>query len=188
MSMFANLAQSIPNFEKNVVIKRQTNPELYDKLNKTFPPPAYLCIDKNDLKYYLSNQEYIKLLHDFTIQNELLNTVKILNEQIKNELSAANIQVQELFEYSKSEVPYKYFGLVGNFKFTREWRYWCIDCIYGDVPKDLARKIYNDPIGRQFIRTNGYASNIDPDQQKQVTGYHIDTHEALSRFVELVSH
>lgn len=44
-------------------------------------------------------------------------------------------------------------GRLGQFRFRRAWYYWVVD---GDVPLDVARELYADPIGATDIRVAGH--------------------------------
>ncbi len=87
------------------------------------------------------------------------------DNQIRDELSQAGIQVLELGSRLKSEVPTSVIGvLVGNgsisFKFTRAWSYWIVS---GDVPLNVAEELYADPIGHQYVRVAGHAGCPPPE-------------------------
>lgn len=71
-----------------------------------------------------------------------------------------------------------------NYNFQRAWGYWIVT---GETDKKIAQIIYNDPIGKLFIRTNGWCTNMDPNNVDKVNCYHIDTKVALKRFIEIIN-
>ena len=89
----------------------------------------------------------------------------------------------------KSEVPYHIIGNLGDgkFIFKRAWYYWMVR---GNVPLKIAKKLYEDPIGRRDVRVAGHCGCPPPkgwtktiNGKKCVTSYHIDSQAGLNLFV-----
>jgi hypothetical protein len=110
----------------------------------------------------------------------------VADHEIRRELTRTGIPILELTERSKGEVPFSIIGQLGRFTFERAWVYWMVE---GEVPLDVARIIYEDPVGRTDIRADGHAGRLDPVEVAHQTGtglvvarYHIDTELGLDRF------
>jgi hypothetical protein len=111
------------------------------------------------------------------------------DEYIKAELLMADIPgVLEPHEYS--EVPYSYIGYLNGFNFRRAWTYWVVS---GPVPLDIAKKLYEDPEGKQSVRVAGHCGCPPPEEwaktigdKKYVTTYHIDTLNGLKLLADAV--
>lgn len=78
-----------------------------------------------------------------------------------------------------SEVPTRVTGALGPFTFERLWYYYAAR---GSVPLAVARELYDHPIGRRYVRVDGYAGNREPSGRIDV--YHIDSQDGLNLFVE----
>ena len=76
------------------------------------------------------------------------------------ELTAAGINVVEVDKpYGEPQTWVK--GRLGNIEFSRAWRYWIAK---GRVPLDVARRIYEHPIGRKDVRVAGHCGCPPPDE------------------------
>lgn len=93
---------------------------------------------------------------------------------------------------SKSEVPYHIIGNIGDgkFIFKRAWYYWMIS---GNVPLKIAKKLYENPIGKRDVRVYGHCGCPPPKKwttringKRCVTSYHIDSQLGLNLFAETV--
>ena len=109
------------------------------------------------------------------------------------------IVVKNLEDYihkyrSNSEVPYHIIGNLGDgqFIFKRAWYYWIVR---GNVPLKIAKKLYEDPIGKEDVRVNGNCGCPPPKGRsvnkgkgigKVITTYHIDSQEGLNLFVRVL--
>jgi hypothetical protein len=71
--------------------------------------------------------------------------------QIRHELERAMIPVV-IVELGRTEVPFTLTGRLGEFRFTRGWRYWVVR---GPVPLGVAVTLYADPVGKTDIRVGG---------------------------------
>lgn len=104
---------------------------------------------------------------------------------VKAELKMAGIK--KIPYKSKGEVPTKYAGTLGKFKFWRAWRYWVVE---GPVPLDIAIKMYDDPEGQKSVRVAGHCGCPHPTEwaysQNTVEFYHIDTLQGLQLFTRSV--
>ena len=103
-----------------------------------------------------------------------------------NELTKAGIDVIRSGLSKYSEVPTVYTGRLGAFTFERAWYYWIAR---GPMPLDMARRIYNDPIGAQDVRVAGHCGCPPPDEWALhgfVDLYHIDSAEGLRLFADVV--
>lgn len=181
---FHSLAYT-PRNPNHVYIDPKRSPAIFTRLNRSFPPPSYIVGKQEDLSMFLQPSEIKEVLsyqQDVIVREDI--KLQQVQDSIKSELEKAGVEVRPLATVSKGEVPAMYYGQYEGFKFTRGWRYWCVD---GNVPMELAEKIYTDPIGNKVIRTEGYAGNADPKKFEKITGYHIDTQEGLNRFIDLVS-
>ena len=84
--------------------------------------------------------------------------------------------------HCKSEVYFHIMGKLDEFTFTRAWYYYMVD---GSVPIEIAKKIYENPIGKKDVRAYGHCGCIEP-KGKSVNSYHIDSQEGLNLFVEMI--
>ena len=191
-----NLAISYPKkeleSEEYLFISKEN--ELHKKLNRHFPPPKYIMttcrflVEQNVESYEIKElyEEKPKVVEFYE------QAIKDLDTTVVAELQEAGIFCSTQVDRVKGEVPAKYIGYLflgldkPRFSFERAWRYWMVD-IDPSIDIELAEIIYKDPIGNEYIRTNGYAGNTDPKDEKSVKSYHIDTQEALNQFVKLVS-
>jgi hypothetical protein len=104
-----------------------------------------------------------------------------VDREIQAELLIAGIAPEEIEVRNDGEVPYKFIGRFGRYRFIRAWSYWVV---VGETKLDLAEKIYADPVGLEVIRTDGCAGNKPPEGDQRT--YHIDSLLGLKRFIELV--
>jgi hypothetical protein len=156
---------------------------LFDKYNRHpvhIPPPSLIYVKRSEIEPRGGHMERLtekksKILKDIFVY---------IDSKVVEELRNAGIEIEKVERLFDKEVPTQYVGHLGQYSFIRGWIYWIV---IGDTNKDLAMKIYNDPVGRKVIRTNGFAGNISPEDQYKVDSYHIDTSDGLKRFVELVS-
>ncbi len=107
---------------------------------------------------------------------------------IRIELEKAGIDIYNIKELGRSEVPYTLYGGLGgkpldeegqafmdrhglmiasiksfvSFTFTRAWYYWVVN---GYVPLDIAVEMYENPNGRKDIRANGHCGCPPPSEQ-----------------------
>jgi len=100
---------------------------------------------------------------------------------VEAELRMANIT--KILQEPNREVPTKFAGTLGKFKFRRAWRYWMVE---GPVPLDIAINMYNDPEGNKYVRVAGHCGCPHPKEwassQNTVESYHIDTLQGLQLF------
>jgi len=82
---------------------------------------------------------------------------------------------------NNSEVPFHIMGKLNGFIFERDWYYYRVK---GKVPFEIAKKIYDDPIGKKKVRVNGNAGRIAP--KGDIDSYHIDNQEGLNLFVKYI--
>lgn len=81
--------------------------------------------------------------------------------QIRLELSKAGVDIVQLPAPMQSEVPASVIGQLPGFRLHRAWYYWAVQ---GEVPLDVARKLYNDPNGRKDIRVAGHCGSPPPEE------------------------
>jgi len=81
----------------------------------------------------------------------------------------------------QSEVPYHIVGKYNQFIFERAWYYYVVN---GNVPLEVAKELYSNPIGRIDIRVGGDCSCPPPNYT--VYTYHIDSQEGLNLFVSTI--
>ena len=65
-------------------------------------------------------------------------------------------------------------GKLGGVEFRRAWCYWIAS---GKVPLDVARRLYEDPIGQRDVRVDGFCGNEDPE--KRTCWFDGDEHVAI---------
>lgn len=189
--MFPNLASSYPAkeiYSRDILFVPQSDP-LFKELNRCYPAPASIMIHSRDRSITENDERRLRELKP-NIVKEINEGVDKIDRTIACELTIAGISVIEMEERLKGEVPTKYTGDICGCTFERGWRYWIVNVRRtvtnprGNINKELAMAIYNDPVGRKFIRTNGYAGNQSPEISGSVTFYHIDSQEGLNTFVK----
>jgi len=79
--------------------------------------------------------------------------------EIERELTRCGVQVVRK-QPREGEVPSSLRGKLGNFEFFRAWRYWIVT---GKVPLQIARELYDDPVGKTDIRVNGNCTCPPPE-------------------------
>lgn len=77
-----------------------------------------------------------------------------------SELAAAGIDIDAQGR-RYGETRTRVAGRIGEFIFTRAWRYWMVR---GRVPLDVAQRLYADPIGRTDVRAAGHCACPPPDE------------------------
>lgn len=114
--------------------------------------------------------------------------VDLCDNFIREELEKAGIDIYNIKEPGRSEVPYTVYGSLGgrplsdedkshmerhglmveviashsSFIFTRAWYYWCVG---GFVPLAVAEEMYENPNGRKDIRAAGHCGCPPPSEQ-----------------------
>lgn len=78
---------------------------------------------------------------------------------IQTELEKARITAVPC-ELTRSEVPYRLTGQLGQFHFWRAWYYWVAT---GLMPLEIAKELYADPIGKSDIRVAGHCACPPPE-------------------------
>jgi hypothetical protein len=97
--------------------------------------------------------------------------------EIRRELTSCGIEIVELPEPRRGEVPARLTGRIGRFTFTRAWYYWVVQ---GSMPLARARTLYDNPVGRTDIRVEGHCGCPAPEHD--VASYHIDSELGLHIF------
>ncbi len=193
---FPNLAFTFPEDDLNKIkagtntmlfVSPAMNPAFFYKINGSCPVPAYLRVSDELARSELLDADYQRIKNK---QNEVwqffTDTALNADETARLELTLAKVPIVTLpTRPYMSEVPTVITGAFKHYTFERSWRYWSVT---GETSKDVAVSIYNDPVGRSSIRTNGYAGNKHPSAFDYIVGgYDIDDQEGLNRFIELVS-
>ena len=75
------------------------------------------------------------------------------------ELTAAGIGI-EVVDTPYGEPQARVVGRLGGVKFHRAWYYWVAK---GKVPRDVARRLYADPIGQRDVRVAGHCGRPPPE-------------------------
>lgn len=128
--------------------------------------------------------------------------VEKCDDRIREELEKAGIDIYNLGEPGRSEVPYTLYGGLGgkpldeegrgfmdrrgvavdsmksfvSFTFTRAWYYWQVS---GYVPLDIAVEMYENPNGKKDIRVAGHCACPHPADWKvkhKVCGMNVVDH------------
>jgi len=110
--------------------------------------------------------------------------------QIERELIRCGIEVIR-GEKTNREVSSSIIGKLGEFEFVRAWYYWTVR---GNVPLEVARELYADPVGKTDVRVAGHCGCPPPEEwamrinereeAKFVTNYHIDSEVGLRLFAD----
>ena len=95
------------------------------------------------------------------------------------ELREAGIEIVQ-GERSTNEVPASVTGRLNGLTFTRGWYYWRVA---GKVPIDIARELYQNPIGKTDVRVAGHCGCPPPDEW--VNWYWADGREVLTTKTKL---
>ena len=107
--------------------------------------------------------------------------VEDCNKFILSELIEAEISISRLSRPSNQEVSWRIYGRMGDFKFTRAWRYWVAR---GPMPIEIAREIYIEH--KSDVRHSGHCACPHPDEWAHggfIGQYHIDTQVGLNYFI-----
>jgi hypothetical protein len=79
---------------------------------------------------------------------------------ILHELERCGIKPLPLPQRVDQEVRYGWIGHLGPIEFTRAWYYWRA---HGPVPLDVAKRLYELPIGKTDIRVAGHCACPAPE-------------------------
>lgn len=80
---------------------------------------------------------------------------------VESELFIAGVEIVRASEPQDGEVRTRISGRLGTLVFTRAWYYWCVE---GDVPLEIARKIYaQEPYGSRDVRIDGHCGCVPPE-------------------------
>jgi len=79
--------------------------------------------------------------------------------QVAGELALAGIEIVRNDKPCTGEVKTTITGKLGKFTFERFWYYWVVN---GPMPLDVAERMYQDPIGKKFVRVAGHCGCPDP--------------------------
>src|SRR3990167_10404866 len=82
------------------------------------------------------------------------------DEYIRLELSRCGIEIVKHPEPCLGEVASKLTGKLGNFTFERAWYYWMVK---GLVPLEVAKILYEIPVGKTDIRVAGHCACPPPE-------------------------
>lgn len=78
---------------------------------------------------------------------------------IERELRDAGIRLVR-GNRQEGEVPATISGALGAFTFTRAWYYWIVE---GKMPLDVAKELYEDPVGKTDVRVAGHGGCPPPE-------------------------
>jgi hypothetical protein len=78
---------------------------------------------------------------------------------IRHELERARIEIVE-GERRPREVPYTVTGRLNVWTFRRAWYYWVAA---GQLPLDVAQRLYADPVGKTDVRVAGHCGCPPPE-------------------------
>ena len=190
-----NLAYSLPCTDTSILYFPRYNEKTRDifyEYCRTIPYPDEIHVNMNDITKLKQNDpkvwdgicmyELVEISNNY--KKTLLEYVDKIQKTIRIELREADVEEKLLECFPEhSEVPYKVYGEYKHYKFYRGWCYWIVK---GDTSHDIAKIIYSDMVGRESIRTNGWAGNRDPSEFCIINTYHIDTQEGLNRFVNII--
>jgi len=80
---------------------------------------------------------------------------------VEEELFIAGVEIVRADEPQKGEVATRISGRLGAITFSRAWYYWIVN---GDVPIEIARKIYaQEPYGVRDVRVSGHCGCPPPE-------------------------
>ena len=82
--------------------------------------------------------------------------------EIEQELTMARINIVKLPAKVSSEVKFSLMGELNSWKFSRAWYYWV--ATEGRLPLEVARKLWQDPIGKKDVRCGGHCGCLSPDE------------------------
>lgn len=83
-----------------------------------------------------------------------------IDRELRRELERCGIAVIEENPIDHPEVKTTIRGALGDLRFTRHWYYWAVN---GPVPLEIARRLYEDPVGRTDIRVAGHCGCPAPE-------------------------
>jgi hypothetical protein len=84
---------------------------------------------------------------------------KDCDREIRRELERARIDIVE-GQVARGEVPYTVTGALAGWTFQRAWYYWVAE---GQLPLEMAKRLYADPIGRTDVRVAGHCGCPPPE-------------------------
>jgi len=88
--------------------------------------------------------------------------VEDCDRHIRDELERAEIEIVEVERDDvHHEVPFTLEGRIGDVRLFRAWTYWSTG---GDVPLELAKRMYARPEGKQHIRAAGDCGCSPPEK------------------------
>ena len=117
---------------------------------------------------------------------------KECDHYIEDELRRAEIDIHASTLENTGEVPYNSEGRLvtktgETVRFTRAWTYWVA---VGNIPLELAKKIYAHPEGKASVRAGGHCGCLPPHEQliwlSKDTGKELmneDTYEEVMRIL-----
>ena len=80
---------------------------------------------------------------------------------IRHELMRARIPAVDVPREDKNpDVKYSVEGRMGEFRFTRAWYYWVVS---GPTPLEIAKRLHEDPIGKEDVRVTGHCGCPPPE-------------------------
>lgn len=82
--------------------------------------------------------------------------------EIRKELQQAGVEIVQHPEPLRNEVPASVTGKLGNFTFVRAWYYWMVS---GDVPLEVAKVMYESPVGKRDVRVAGHCGCPPPEER-----------------------
>lgn len=74
------------------------------------------------------------------------------------ELTAAGVPIEVVERYGEPDT--RVIGRLGGIEFRRAWVYWIVK---GLVPLDVAKRLYEDPVGRKAVRVAGHCGCPPPE-------------------------
>jgi hypothetical protein len=105
-------------------------------------------------------------VHEGSMKNLAGAPVEDATLACSKELAAAGIGVVMLDAVPNREVKSLVIGKLGNIEFTRAWYYWMA---HGKVPLEVAKRLYEDPIGKTDVRVNGNCTCPAPGEPGGLT-------------------
>lgn len=100
---------------------------------------------------------------------------KNCDREIRRELERARIDVVE-GQATRGEVPYTITGSLAGWTFERAWYYWVAK---GQLPLEIAKQLYADPIGKTDVRVAGHCG-CPPPEPPWVTCYDAEGNQLWS--------
>jgi hypothetical protein len=84
---------------------------------------------------------------------------KDCDREIRRELERARIDIVE-GQVTRGEVPFTVTGSLAGWTFQRAWYYWVAK---GQLPLEIAKQLYADPIGKTDVRVAGHCGCPPPE-------------------------